>query len=117
MVAHPLQPHLVATGTNVGVILSEFDPRSLPAVAPLPTPTGSKEHSAVYVVERELKLLTFQLSNAANPSLGGTGSTVETGRARGDLSDVLHVKQNKKHISTPAPHDSYSFLSVSSSGK
>ncbi|CAA7408654.1 unnamed protein product [Spirodela intermedia] len=117
MVAHPLQPHLVATGTNIGVILSEFDPRSLPAVAPLATPTGSREHSAVYVVERELKLLTFQLSNAANPSLGGTGSTMETGRARGDFSEVLHVKQNKKHISTPAAHDSYSVLSVSSSGK
>ncbi|CAA6671552.1 unnamed protein product [Spirodela intermedia] len=117
MVAHPLQPHLVATGTNIGVMLSEFDPRSLPAVAPLATPTGSREHSAVYVVERELKLLTFQLSNATNPSLGGTGSTVETGRARGDFSEVLHVKQNKKHISTPAAHDSYSVLSVSSSGK
>ena len=117
MVAHPLQPHLVATGTNLGVILSEFDPRSLPAVAPLPTPTGSREHTAVYVVERELKLLTFQLSNTANPSLGGVGSILDTGRSRGDLSEVLHIKQSKKHISTPAPHDSYSLLSVSSSGK
>ncbi|XP_078429126.1 transducin/WD40 repeat-like superfamily protein [Wolffia australiana] len=117
MVAHPLQPHLVATGTNVGVILSEFDPKSLPAVAPLPTPSESKEHSAVYVVGRELKLLTFQLSNTASPGLGGGVSTLETGRGRGDFTDVLHIKQSKKHISTPAPHDSYSVLSVSSSGK
>ena len=51
MVAHPLQPHLVATGTNIGIILSEFDPRALPAVAPLPALTESKEHSAVYIVE------------------------------------------------------------------
>ncbi|KAK3204825.1 hypothetical protein Dsin_018871 [Dipteronia sinensis] len=117
MVAHPLQPHLVATGTNIGVILSEFDARSLPAVAPLPTPSESREHSAVYVIERELKLLNFQLSNAANPSLGNNGSLSETGRLKGDSSEPLHVKQIKKHISTPVPHDSYSVLSVSSSGK
>ncbi|OVA10910.1 WD40 repeat [Macleaya cordata] len=117
MVAHPLQPHLVATGTNIGVILSEFDARSLPAVASLPTPLGSREHSAVYVVGRELKLLNFQLSNTANPSLGSTGSLSETGRSRADSLEQLHVKQMKKHISTPVPHDSYSVLSVSSSGK
>ncbi|KAI4999444.1 hypothetical protein ZWY2020_004033 [Hordeum vulgare] len=114
MVAHPLQPHLVATGTNIGIILSEFDPRALPAVAPLPALTESKEHSAVYIVERELKLLNFQLSNTANPSLG---SASETGRSRNETIDQLIVKQSKKHISTPAPHDSYSILSASSSGK
>ncbi|XP_011019918.1 PREDICTED: uncharacterized protein LOC105122493 [Populus euphratica] len=117
MVAHPLQPHLVATGTNFGVIVSEFDARSLPAVAPIPTPTGNREHSAIYVVERELKLLNFQLSNTANPSLGSNGSLSETGKYRGDSAEPLHVKQMKKHISTPVPHDSYSVLSVSSSGK
>lgn len=111
MVAHPLQPHLVATGTNVGVIISEFDPQSLPAVAPLPTPSGSREHNAVYVIERELKLLNFQLSQTANPSLGNNTSL------RGDSPETLHVKQIKKHISTPVPHDSYSVLSVSGSGK
>ncbi|XP_057500267.1 uncharacterized protein LOC130784415 [Actinidia eriantha] len=117
MVAHPLQPHLVATGSNLGVIVSEFDAKSLPAVAPLPTPAGSREHSAVYVVERELKLLHFQLSNIANPSLGSNSSLSETGRFKGDSIEQLHVKQIKKHISTPVPHDSYSVLSVSSSGK
>ncbi|GJM93699.1 hypothetical protein PR202_ga10281 [Eleusine coracana subsp. coracana] len=117
MVAHPLQPHLVATGTNIGIILSEFDPRALPAVAPLPSPTGNKEHSAVYIVERELKLLNFQLSNTANPSLGNAGVVSETGRSRNESIEQLIVKQTKKHISTPAPHDSYSVLSVSSSGK
>ena len=117
MVAHPLQPHLVATGTNIGIILSEFDPRALPAVAPLPSPTGSKEHSAVYIVERELKLMNFQLSNTANPSLGNAGVASDTGRSRNESIDQLIVKQTKKHISTPAPHDSYSVLSVSSSGK
>lgn len=117
MVAHPLQPHLVATGTNIGVIVSEFDARSIPAVAPIPTPTVNREHSAIYVVERELKLLNFQLSNTANPSLGSNGSLSETGKYRGDSAEPLHVKQMKKHISTPVPHDSYSVLSVSSSGK
>ncbi|KAL7205594.1 hypothetical protein ACSBR2_018515 [Camellia fascicularis] len=117
MVAHPLQPHLVATGSNVGIIVSEFDAKSLPAVAPLPTPPGNREHSAVYVVERELKLLHFQLSNIANPSLGSNGSLSETGRFKGDSIEQLHVKQIKKHISTSVPHDSYSVLSVSSSGK
>jgi hypothetical protein len=115
MVAHPLQPHLVATGTNIGIILSEFDPRALPAVGPLPSPTGSKEHSAVYIVERELKLLNFQLSNTANPSIGNAG--VASDRSRNELVEQLIVKQAKKHISTPAPHDSYSVFSVSSSGK
>uniref|UniRef100_A0A0D3ERY1 Uncharacterized protein n=2 Tax=Oryza TaxID=4527 RepID=A0A0D3ERY1_9ORYZ len=61
---------------------SKFDPRALPAVAPLPTPAESKEHSAVYIVERELKLLDFQLSNTANPSLGNSGVTSEMGRSR-----------------------------------
>ncbi|XP_068665069.1 uncharacterized protein [Aristolochia californica] len=117
MVAHPLQPHLVATGTNIGVILCEFDPKSLPAVAALPPQPGSREHSAVYLVERELKLLQFQLSNVTNPSLGAAASISETGRTRPDFSEHLHVKQIKKHISTPVPHDSYSVLSVSSSGK
>ncbi|KAL6211035.1 hypothetical protein ACLB2K_016263 [Fragaria x ananassa] len=111
MVAHPLQPHLVATGTNVGIIISEFDPKSLPAVAPLLTPSGSREHSAVYVIERELKLINFQLSQTANPTLGNNASL------RGDSLETIHVKQIKKHISTPVPHDSYSVLSVSSSGK
>uniref|UniRef100_A0A7N1A8U7 Transducin/WD40 repeat-like superfamily protein n=1 Tax=Kalanchoe fedtschenkoi TaxID=63787 RepID=A0A7N1A8U7_KALFE len=117
MVAHPLQPHLVATGTNVGVILSEFDPRALPAVATLPTLPGSREHTAVYLVERELKYLNFQLINSTNPSLGSNGTLSDIGRSKGDSSETLHVKQTKKHISTPVPHDSYSVLSVSSSGK
>ncbi|XP_076947189.1 uncharacterized protein LOC143619046 [Bidens hawaiensis] len=117
MVAHSLQPHIVATGTNIGIILSEFDPRSLPAVAPLPSIPESREHAAVYVVERELKLLQFQLNNQANPSLGSNGSLTETGRLKGEFSEQLNVKQIKKHISTPVPHDSYSVLSVSSSGK
>lgn len=117
MVAHPLQPHLVAAGTNIGVILCEFDARSLPPVAPLPTPPGSREHTAIYVVERELKLLQFQLSNTASPALGSNGSLSDTGRFRVDTPEQLFVKQTKKHITTPVPHDSYSVLSVSSSGK
>ncbi|KAH6761118.1 Transducin/WD40 repeat-like superfamily protein [Perilla frutescens var. hirtella] len=117
MVAHPLQAHLVATGTNMGVLVCEFDAKSLPPVAPLPTPPGNREHAAVYVVERELKLLQFQLSNTANPALGSNGSLNDVGRIRGDIPEQLHVKQIKKHVSTPVPHDSYSVLSVSSSGK
>lgn len=117
MVAHPLQPHLVATGTNIGVFVCEFDVKSLPPVAPLPTTPGSREHSAVYVVERTLKLLQFQLSNTANPALGSNGSLNDVGRVRGETPEQLHVKQIKKHNSTPVPHDSYSVLSVSSSGK
>ncbi|KAJ7973178.1 Transducin/WD40 repeat-like superfamily protein [Quillaja saponaria] len=117
MVAHPLQPHLVATGTNIGVIVSEFDPRSLPSVAPLPTLSGSRDHSAVYVVERGLKLLNFQLNNTINPSLGNNSSLSEIGKSKGDFFEPLPVKQSKKHITTPVPHDSYSVLSVSSSGK
>lgn len=117
MVAHTLQPHLVATGTNIGVIVCEFDARSLPAVAPLPSPLDSREHSAVYVVERELKLLSFQLNNSANPSLGNNNALSETGRSRGDSLEPLPIKQGRKQINTPVPHDSYSVLSVSSSGK
>ncbi|KAK7337623.1 hypothetical protein VNO77_18206 [Canavalia gladiata] len=117
MVAHALQPHLVATGTNIGVIICEFDARSLPPVAPLPTQSDSREHSAIFVIERELKLLNFQLNNSANPSLGNSSSLSETGRPKGEFFEPLPVKQVKKHISTPVPHDSYSILSVSSSGK
>ncbi|KAK6159715.1 hypothetical protein DH2020_003096 [Rehmannia glutinosa] len=117
MVAHTLQPHLVATGTNIGVLVCEFDAKALPPIAPLPTLPGSREHAAVYVVERELKLLQFQLSNTANPALGSNGSLNDAGRVKGDTPEQLHVKQIKKRISTPVPHDSYSVLSVSSSGK
>ncbi|KAJ8753238.1 hypothetical protein K2173_017850 [Erythroxylum novogranatense] len=117
MVAHPLQPHLVATGTNIGIIVSEFDARSLPPVAPLPAPSGNREHSAVYIVERELKLLNFQLTNTSNPSLGSNGSLSEAGKYKGDMTEPLHIKQVKRHISTPVPHDAYSILSISSSGK
>ncbi|KAK4785918.1 hypothetical protein SAY86_002607 [Trapa natans] len=112
MAAHPLQPHLVATGSNIGIIMCEFDPKSLPSVAPLPTPPESREHSAVYVIERELMLLNFQLSPTGNPSLGNNGSL-----SKGDSSELLQIKQMKKKISMPVPHDSYSVLSVSSSGK
>ncbi|EPS66148.1 hypothetical protein M569_08629, partial [Genlisea aurea] len=117
MVAHSLQPHLVATGTNMGVLVCEFDAKSLPPAAPLPTLPESREHSAVYIVERELKLLHFQLSNVTNPALGSNGSLNDLGRIRGDTAEQLYVKQVKEHISTPVPHDSYSVLSVSSSGK
>ncbi|XP_011087586.1 uncharacterized protein LOC105169027 [Sesamum indicum] len=116
MVAHSLQPHLVATGTNVGVLVCEFDAQSLPPVAPLLTAPGSREHAAVCVVKRELKLLQFQLSNTPNPAIGGNGSSNDGGRVRGDTPEQLHLKQIKKHISV-VPHDSYSVLSVSSSGK
>lgn len=113
MVVHSLQPHLVATGTNIGIFVCEFDSKSLPPVAPLPTPPGSREHAAVYVVGRELKVLQFQLSNSANPSLG-INSLNDSGR---DTQEHLNVKQIRKHINTPVPHDFHSILSVSPSGK
>lgn len=117
MVAHSLQSHLVATGTNIGVVICEFDAQSLPPIAPLPTAPGSREHAAVCVVKRELKLLQFQLSNTTNTALGSNGSLNDAGRVRGDIPEQLHVKQIKRHITTPVPHDSYSVLSLSSSGK
>ncbi|CAA0404633.1 unnamed protein product [Arabidopsis thaliana] len=117
MVAHPLQPHLVATGTNVGIIVSEFDPRAIPSAAPLPALPGSRENSAIYILGRELKLLNFQLSNTANPSLGNNSALSESGLSKGDAGEQLTVKQTKKQIVAPVPHDSYSVLSVSSSGK
>ncbi|BAB09653.1 unnamed protein product [Arabidopsis thaliana] len=117
MVAHPLQPHLVATGTNVGIIVSEFDPRAIPSAAPLPALPGSRENSAIYILGRELKLLNFQLSNTANPSLGNNSALSESGLSKGDPGEQLTVKQTKKQIVAPVPHDSYSVLSVSSSGK
>lgn len=111
MVAHSLQPHLVAAGSNIGVFVCEIDAKALPPAAPLRTPPGNREHEAVYVVGRELKLLQFQLSNP------DPGSLNNTGRLRGDVPEQLHVKQIKKHISTPVPHDLYSVLSISSSGR
>ena len=110
MVAHSLQPHLVATGTNIGVFVCEFDAKSLPPVAPLPSPPGSREHSAVYVVGRELKVLQFQLSNNPYPATGSNNLLHER-------QEQLHVKQSKKNISTTVPHDFFSIVSISSSGK
>ncbi|PPR81034.1 hypothetical protein GOBAR_AA39682 [Gossypium barbadense] len=116
MVAHPLQPHLVATGTNVGVIVSEFDPGSLPPVTPLLMSAESRNLSAVCILAKELKLLSFQLSNTTDPSLGNDSSLSETGNLKGDSLEPLHVAQTRKRINAPVPHDSYSVLSVSSSG-
>ncbi|KAK4273344.1 hypothetical protein QN277_021766 [Acacia crassicarpa] len=110
MVAHTLQPHLVVTGTNIGVIVCEFDARSLPSVAPLPKLTDGRENSAVYVVGKELRLLNFQLSNSGS-------SLSETGKSQREFFEHLLVKLERKHIRTPLPHDSYSVLSLSSSGK
>ncbi|KAK5810548.1 hypothetical protein PVK06_025860 [Gossypium arboreum] len=117
MVAHPLQPHLVATGTNVGVIVSEFDPESLPPVTPLLMSAESRNLSAVCILAKELKLLNFHLSNTTDPSLGNNSSLSETGNLKGDSLEPLHVTQTRKRINAPVPHDSYSVLSVSSSGK
>ncbi|CAM6102896.1 unnamed protein product [Calypogeia fissa] len=69
LAVHPLQPHLVAAGTNFGVILCDFDAKAVRAVVSLPIPVGSKEHHVTCNVERELRLLTFQLSSHINPTL------------------------------------------------
>lgn len=93
MAVHPLQPHLVASGTNFGVILSEFDARALPAAVPLMTPPGSKEHSVAYASEKEVKLLTFQLAAPANPTVSNTGVLIElNGRPRNETSETPQMQ-------------------------
>jgi hypothetical protein len=118
MVVHPLQPHLVASGTNYGVILSEFDAKALPPAVALPTPATSKEHTAVFLVDKEIRLLSFQLSAPLNLNAANTGPGVDTARPRHDSSEASHmqVKQSKKHIGN-VPYDVYAHLSVSKSGK
>ncbi|XP_024377308.1 uncharacterized protein [Physcomitrium patens] len=119
MGVHPLQPHLVASGTNFGVILSEFDPRALPAAVSLITPPGSKEHSVAFAVEKEIRLLTFQLAAPTNPTVSNTGVLIElNGRPRNETPEAppMQVKQSRKRV-TSASHDSYSVLSTSYSGK
>lgn len=117
MAVHPLQPHLVATGTNIGVILSEFDRKAIPAAVALPTPPGSKEHTAAFVVEKEIRLLSFQLSTPFNLPAGASGTVAEPVRLRHEsLEASLQVKQTKKPVGS-VPYDAYSWLSVSKSGK
>lgn len=36
MLPHPLQPHLVVTGTNVGVVITSFDASAVPPALTLP---------------------------------------------------------------------------------
>ncbi|RID43718.1 hypothetical protein BRARA_I00563 [Brassica rapa] len=69
MVAHPLQPHLVATGTNVGIIVSEFDPRAIPSAAFLPALSGSRDNSA------SMPLSGFGNSNVSSFSSYDDGSS------------------------------------------
>lgn len=93
MAVHPLQPHLVASGTNFGVILSEFDARALPAAVSLVTPAGSKEHSVVFSSERELRLLTFQLAAPTNPTVSNTGVLIElNGRPRNETPETPQMQ-------------------------
>ncbi|KAK8615207.1 hypothetical protein V6N13_068988 [Hibiscus sabdariffa] len=115
MVAHPLKPHLVATGTNVGILVSEFDPGSLPPVTPLPMSAESRDHSAVCILEKELRLLNFHLSNTTDPSLGNNSSLSDAGKLNGDSFEPLRVTQTKKRVNAPVPYAAYSVLSVSSS--
>lgn len=116
MVVHPLQPHLVAIGTSLNVILIEFAARSLPATAPLPTLSRNREHFVVFMVEREIKLLNFQLANLANSSLASSNSVSEAGRLKTISLEALRVKQLKRCVG-PITHDAYSRVSVNSSGK
>ena len=76
--------YLIDNGTTIVIIASEFDVRSFPTITALLRLVGSLEHYIVYVVQKELKLLNFQLSSITNPSLGSNGSLFETGRFRGD---------------------------------
>lgn len=77
MAVHPLQPHLVASGTNFGVILTEFDAKALPAAVSLPTPPGSKEHTVAYASEKEIRLLSFHLAAPTNPTVSSAGVLIE----------------------------------------
>ena len=119
MTVHPLQPHLVATGTNYGVILSEFDAKALPPAVALPTPSLSKEHTAVFLVDKEIRLLSFQLSTPLNLNATNTGSVVDAARPRHESAEASHlqVKQTKRHVANVPYDDVYACLSVSKSGK
>ncbi|KAK8494689.1 hypothetical protein V6N12_016059 [Hibiscus sabdariffa] len=108
MVAHPLKPHLVATGTNGGIIVSEFDSRSLIHVTPLLMSVESRDDSAICIHEDELRLLNLHLSNTTEPSHG---------KLYGDSFQPLCMTQTKKRINAPISLDAYSVLSVSSSRK
>ena len=79
----------IDNGTNIVVIVSEFDVRSFPTITALLRLVGSLEHYIVYVDQKELKLLNFQLSSTTNPSLGSNGSLSKTGRFRGDSLEPL----------------------------
>jgi hypothetical protein len=117
LAVHPLQPHLVAAGTNFGVILCEFDAKSIPAVVPLPTPVGSKAHRVMCNIERELRMLTFQLSSHTNPTVLSAGDT--GARIRADLAvetPSLLVKQTRSRVG-PVANDSAATLATSHSGK
>ncbi|KAL3678157.1 hypothetical protein R1sor_021113 [Riccia sorocarpa] len=114
---HPLQPHLVATGTNMGVILCEFDAKAVPAVVALPSSPGSKEHRVVCKIERELRLLTFQLSSHINPAVINAGDTGARFRTDSPVdAQQLIVKQTRSRVG-PVSSDSAAVLSTSHSGK
>ncbi|KAL2642182.1 hypothetical protein R1flu_009769 [Riccia fluitans] len=114
---HPLQPHLVATGTNMGVILCEFDAKAVPAVVALPSSPGSKEHRVVCKIERELRLLTFQLSSHINPAVINAGDTGARFRTDSPVeAPQLIVKQTRSRVG-PVSSDSAAVLSTSYSGK
>ncbi|KAK8649380.1 hypothetical protein V6N13_130109 [Hibiscus sabdariffa] len=108
MVAHPLKPHLVAIGTNGGIIVSEFDSGSLILVTPLLMSGESRDDSAIRIPEDELRLLNLHLSNTTEPSHG---------KLYGDSFEPLCVTHTKKSINAPISLYAYSVLSVSSSRK
>eukprot|EP00897_Mesotaenium_endlicherianum_P007156 jgi/Mesen1/6469/ME000033S05753 len=129
MTSHPLQPHLVVVGTNMGVILTEFDPTALPSAAPLPSPMGSREHSAVFSSQRGLHLLSFQVAVPGPPVPGQTAPSngavanvqqpVRGGaRGRADSADTSmpQVRQWRDAMAG-SEYDSYATLSVSHSGR
>ena len=92
-VIYEISVHVTTSGTNFGVILSQFDSRALPYVVSSVTPAGSKEHFVVFSSERERWLLTFQLMTPANPIVSNTGVLIElNGRPRNETPDPSEIQ-------------------------
>eukprot|EP00271_Cylindrocystis_brebissonii_P014334 TRINITY_DN35657_c0_g1_i1.p1 TRINITY_DN35657_c0_g1~~TRINITY_DN35657_c0_g1_i1.p1 ORF type:complete len:1559 (+),score=320.88 TRINITY_DN35657_c0_g1_i1:569-5245(+) len=131
MAVHPLQPHLIAFGTNMGAVLATYAPTCIPPAVALPATPGEREQTVVCQSSKSLFALSFQVATqslVASSSIGHGSERVAAGlasveggvgRNRMDTSEASSPQvQQKRNRLTSTPVDTgFAQLGVSKSGK
>lgn len=136
MVVHPLQPHLLAVGTNMGVIMAQFAPKCIPPAVALPPPPGSREQFVICASNKSLYAVSFQVAGPGGPIIASGGPppgasegphsgehpagllNLSANKGRPDSADssAPQVRQSKVRVGS-TENSGYVQLAISKSGK